>query len=83
MAWRSSGADGIFGEPVGERLGGGVLDVLGGVEVRFAGAEAHDVFPGGLHGLGLGINGQGEGRGQRGSTLRDVVVHKAGQEYRP
>ena len=50
----------VFGEAGGERGSGGVLDVLGGVEVRFAGAKADDVFAGGLHGFGFGINGQGE-----------------------
>jgi hypothetical protein len=63
MAWRSSGMPlrGVFGEAGGQRLGGGVLDVLRRVEVRFAGAESDDVLAGGLHGFGLGINGQGEG----------------------
>ena len=52
----------VFGEPGGERLGGGVLDVLRRVEIRFAGAEADDVLARGLHGLGLGVNGEGERR---------------------
>ncbi len=52
----------VFGEPGGERLGGGVLDVLGSVKIRFADAEAHDILARGFHGLGLGVNGEGERR---------------------
>ena len=57
-----AGGGGVFGEAGGQRLGGGVLDVLGRVEVRFAGAEADDVQAVGLHLLGLRVNGQGERR---------------------
>ena len=52
----------VFCEPGGERLGGGVLDVLRRVEIRFAGAETHNVLACGLHGLGLRVNGEGERR---------------------
>ena len=72
MASRNSGmplARRVFGEPGGERLGGGVLDVLRRVEVRFARAEADDVLAGGLHGLGLGVNGERERRRQRRGAL--------------
>ena len=72
MASRSSGmprGGRVFGEAGGERLGGGVFDVLRGVEVRFAGAEADDVLAFGLHLLGLGVNGQGERRGEGSGAL--------------
>ena len=70
----------VFGEPGGERLGGGVLDVLRRVEIRFARAETDDILAGGFHGLGLGINGQSEGRRQRGGAMRDFVIHNLGGE---
>ena len=56
--FRNAAAGRVFGKTGGERLGGGVLDVLRRVEIRFARAEADDVFAGGLHGLGLGVNGE-------------------------
>ena len=55
-----AGGGGVFGEAGGQRLGAGVFDVLRGVEVRLAGAEADDVQAVGLHLLGLGVNGQSE-----------------------
>jgi hypothetical protein len=58
--FRDAAAGRVFGEPGGERLGGGVLDVLRRVEIRFARAEADHVFAGGFHGLGLGVNGESE-----------------------
>jgi hypothetical protein len=57
---RDAGGGGVFGEAGGQRLGGGVFDVLRGVEVRFAGAETDDVQAVGLHLLGLRVNGEGE-----------------------
>ena len=68
MASRNSGmpaAGRVFGEPGGERLGAGVLDVLRRVEVRLARAEPHDILAGGLHGLGFGVDCQRE-RGRKG-----------------
>ena len=56
----NAGGGGVFGEAGGQGLGAGVFDVLRGVEVRLAGAEADDVQAVGLHLLGLGVNGQGE-----------------------
>ena len=78
MAWRNSGmpaARRVFREPVGERLGGGVLDVLRRVEIRFARAKADDILAGGLHRLGLGINGQGERRRERRGAFGNFVIH--------
>ena len=63
--FRDAAAGRVFGEPGGERLGGGVLDELRRVEIRFARAEPDDVLARGLHGLGLGVNGERERRRQR------------------
>ncbi len=63
MASRNSGMPllGVYlVNPGGERLGGGVFDVLRRVEIRFARAEADDVLARGFHRLGLGVNGQRE-----------------------
>src|SRR5581483_9535436 len=56
--FRDAAAGGIFGEPGGERFGGGVFDMLRRVEIGFARAETDDVFARGFHGFGLGINGE-------------------------
>src|ERR1035441_4240869 len=70
-------AGSVFGEPGGERLGGGVLDMLRRVEIRFARAEPDDVLARGLHGLGLGVNGQRERWRQRRGALRNFVIHNS------
>src|SRR6185312_183946 len=57
-----AGGGRVFRETVGERLGGGVFDVLRRIKIRFTRAEADDVFTGGLHRLGLGIDSQCERR---------------------
>ncbi len=51
-------------------------DVVGGGEVGFAGAEADDVLPFGLEGLGLGVHGEG-GRGGDGGEAGCGAVHPA------
>ncbi len=43
-------------------------DVVGGVEVGLAGAEADDGFAGGLQGLGLGVDRQGGRLGDGGDA---------------
>ena len=60
--FRNAGHRRVAGEAVLDGLDGGGLDVFRGVEIRLAGAEIDDIDAGGLHGLGLGGNGQG-GRG--------------------
>ena len=52
---------------------GGLDDVVGGGEVGFSGAEADDRAAGGLEGLGLGVNGQGGGRGDGGQSGGNTV----------
>ena len=53
-----TGRGGILRFAAFERGNARVLDVLGGVEVGFAGGETTDVFTGCLEGLGLGIDGK-------------------------
>ena len=77
--FRDAAGRSVFGEALVKRLGAGVLDVLGRVEIRFARAEADDVQPLGLHLLGLGINGQGERGRERGGACRDAIVHGIGR----
>src|ERR1019366_897203 len=70
-----AGGGGVFGEAGGQRLGGGVFDVVWGVEVRLAGTEADDVQTVRLHLLGLRVNGQRERPLQRCGAFRRLVVH--------
>src|SRR5207247_11475631 len=70
----------VFGEAVGERLDGGVFDVLRRVKVRLACAEADDIQALGLHLLGFGVDGQRQRRGERGGPLGYSVVHNAGKQ---
>ena len=44
------------------RLNAGLLDVVRGVEIGFAGAETHHVLTLRLHLLKHGVNGKGGGR---------------------
>ena len=53
---------GVFGLAVADGLDGGHLDVFGGVEVRFAGAQANDVLAGRPEFRGFVGHGEG-GRG--------------------
>jgi hypothetical protein len=62
--FRNAGGRRVLGEPGVERSHRRGLDVLGRVEVGLAGAEADDILAFGLHGLGLAIDGEGEGRGE-------------------
>ena len=55
-------------------LDGGLDDVRGCREVRLAGPESDDVLAGRLQRLGLGVDGQGGGRGDRGGSARDPAV---------
>ena len=55
--FRDTAAGRVFGEAVGQRLRGGVLNVLRRVEVRLTGAEADDVLASGAQFFGLGRNG--------------------------
>jgi len=71
----NAGGGRVFGETVRERLGGGILDVLWRVKIRFARAEADDVFPGGLHGLGLRVNRECERWAERCGAFRNFVIH--------
>ena len=65
----------VLGEPVIEGLDRRILDVLRGVEIGLPRAKTDHVQPLRLHLLGLGIDGQREGRGERGGALRNLVVH--------
>jgi len=56
--FRDAAARRVLGEAVGQRLRGGVLDVLRRVEVRLTGAEADDILALGAQFLGLGRDGQ-------------------------
>ena len=74
--FRDAGGRGVFGKTIGERLGAGVLDVLGRVEIRFTCAKANDVDAVRFHLFGLGINGQRERRGKSSGAARNFIVHK-------
>ena len=54
----NAGRGRVFCEAFIERLLGGVLDVVGRVEVRFAGAESDDVLAFSLEAFGLGADGE-------------------------
>ena len=56
---------GVLRLPAPHGFDGGVLDALRGVEVRLAGAERDHVDALGTQLLGLGLHGQGRGRGKR------------------
>src|ERR1019366_9404813 len=77
-----AGGGGVFGEAGGQGLGGGVFDVLRGVEVRLAGTEADDVQTVRLHLLGLRVNGQRERRCERSCAFLDLIVHILVKHYR-
>jgi len=49
---------GIFGEARVDRLNGGLLDVIGSIEVGFAGSQPDDVFAQRLELFGPGGDGQ-------------------------
>ena len=62
MAWRSSGMPELgvyFVKPLLDASHGGGLDVIGRVEIGFAGREAADVDAFGLHGLGFASRWKG------------------------
>lgn len=75
----NAAAGGVLGEAVIDGFDGGVLDVLGGIEIGFARAEANDVLTLGFHLLGLGVDGQGERWSQGGGAARDFIVHKTAE----
>jgi hypothetical protein len=56
MACRSGSMPGVLGLAGLEGRDAALLDMLGGVEVGFAGGETTDVFTRRLQGLGLGID---------------------------
>ena len=51
----------VLGEALGHGVLGGLDDVVGGIEVRFADAEVDHVAALSAQGLGLGADGQGLG----------------------
>ena len=59
---RDAGAGRVFCEASLERFDRRLFDVLGGVKIRFTGAEAAHVDAFGLHGLGLAVNRERERR---------------------
>ena len=73
--FRNSTARRVFGETVGQGLDRGFLDVLWRVEIRLARAETDHILAFRLHLFGFGVDGQGQRRRERGSALRDSVVH--------
>ena len=50
---------GVLGETVLDGLDGGLFNMVGGVEIRFARAQTDDVFSGGAQGGGAGGDGEG------------------------
>src|SRR6185436_20563394 len=72
----------IFRESFRQRLGRSILDVLGRIKIRLAGAEADYILAFGLHLLGLGINGQRQRWRERRCPSRYAILdHKARREY--
>jgi hypothetical protein len=60
---------------------GGFDDVLGGREIRLAGAEPDDGFAFRLQGLRLGVHGEGGGFGDRGQTTGDTCFGLTGHGH--
>ena len=73
--FQRAGYGGVASLAAVQRILESVAHYLGGVKIGLAGSKADNVDALGAHGFGLGVHGQGSGRGNSAAALRDLGRH--------